>query len=63
MSWQPDPTSLNQLIDLLKNAQSPDSNVQKMVYNVNIKQIILYIHFFFHYNYINVKRKEEIIII
>lgn len=47
MSWQPDPTSLNQLIDLLKNAQSPDSNVQKMVYNVNIKQIILYIHFFF----------------
>ncbi|ORY20216.1 ARM repeat-containing protein [Neocallimastix californiae] len=33
MSWQPDPTSLNQLIDLLIKAQSPDSNVQMMVYN------------------------------
>jgi len=32
MSWQPDPTSLNQLIDLLSKAQSPDSTVQQMVY-------------------------------
>jgi len=42
MSWQPDPTSLNQLIDLLNKAQSPDSTVQMMVYTVCIVILLLY---------------------
>jgi len=45
-NWQPDPTSLNQLIDLLNKAQSPDSSVQMMVYTVIIK------YFFCIYMYI-----------
>lgn len=32
MNWQPEPNSLNQLVDLLHKAQSPDSSVQMMVY-------------------------------
>jgi len=49
MSWQPDPTSLNQLIDLLIKAQSPDSNVQMMVYNVSISIIFLLFYFILFY--------------
>lgn len=34
MNWQPDEEGLKQIIQLLKDSQSPDSNVQRQVHDV-----------------------------
>ena len=35
MNWQPDEEGLKQIIQLLKDSQSPDSNVQRQVHDVD----------------------------